>query len=323
MAIARRRLLQLSAAAAMARPIAAWADNYPSRTVRIIVATAAGGTTDLAARLIGQSLTDKLGQAFVVENRTGGSNNIGTEAAAHAAPDGYTLFMANSVNAINTSMYSNLYFNFSTDLIPVAVAMKSVLVLQVHPSVPAKSLSEFIAYAKANPGKINMGSGGKGSTGAMCGELFQMMAGVKFQHVPYRGESLAMADLIGGQVQMVVATVGSSIQYIKAGQVRALAVTSAGRTDALPELPPIGETLRGYEATSWSGLMAPKGTPSDIVGKLNREVNASLAEPKMIERFNAIGGPPTPDTPAAFGRVIAADTEKWAKVIKETGAKAN
>jgi tripartite-type tricarboxylate transporter receptor subunit TctC len=182
--IARRRLLQLSAAAAMARPLAAWADSYPSRTVRIIVATAAGGTTDLAARLIGQSLTDKLGQAFVVENRTGGSNNIGTEAAAHAAPDGYTLFMANSVNAINTSMYANLNFNFSTDLIPVAVAMKSVLVLQVHPSVPAKTLPEFIAYAKANPGMINMGSGGKGSTGAMCGELFQMMAGVIFQHVP-------------------------------------------------------------------------------------------------------------------------------------------
>ena len=181
------------------------------------------------------------------------------------APDGYTLFMANSVNAINTSMYSNLSFNFSTDLIPVAVAMKSVLVLQVHPSVPAKTLPEFIAYAKANPGKINMGSGGKGSTGAMCGELFQMMAGVKFQHVPYRGESLAMADLIGGQVQMVVATVGSSIQYIKAGQVRALAVTSATRTDALPEVPPIAEALPGYEATSWSGLMAPKGTPAEIV----------------------------------------------------------
>jgi tripartite-type tricarboxylate transporter receptor subunit TctC len=321
----RRRFLQLTAAAATlpGLPDAALAQTYPSRTVRIIVATAAGGTTDLAARLIAQSLSDKLGQAFVVENRTGGSNNIGTEAAAHAAPDGYTLFMANSVNAINTSMYSNLTFNFSTDLAPIAVAMKSVLVLQVHPSVPVKTLSEFIAYAKANPGKINMGSGGKGSTGAMCGELFQLMAGVKFQHVPYRGESLAMADLIGGQVQMVVATVGSSIQYIKAGQVRAIAITSAQRTDALPDLPPIGDTLPGYEATSWSGLMAPKGTPAEIVGKLNREVNASLADPKIIERFIAIGGPPTPDTPAAFGHIIAADTEKWAKVVKATGAKAN
>jgi tripartite-type tricarboxylate transporter receptor subunit TctC len=189
MTLPRRRFLQLTAAAATlpGLPDAALAQTYPSRTVRIIVATAAGGTTDLAARLIAQSLSDKLGQAFVVENRTGGSNNIGTEAAAHAAPDGYTLFMANSVNAINTSMYSNLTFNFSTDLAPIAVAMKSVLVLQVHPSVPVKTLSEFIAYAKANPGKINMGSGGKGSTGAMCGELFQLMAGVKFQHVPYRG----------------------------------------------------------------------------------------------------------------------------------------
>jgi tripartite-type tricarboxylate transporter receptor subunit TctC len=325
MTLPRRRFLQLTAAAATlpGLPDAALAQTYPSRTVRIIVATAAGGTTDLAARLIAQSLSDKLGQAFVVENRTGGSNNIGTEAAAHAAPDGYTLFMANSVNAINTSMYSNLTFNFSTDLAPIAVAMKSVLVLQVHPSVPVKTLSEFIAYAKANPGKINMGSGGKGSTGAMCGELFQLMAGVKFQHVPYRGESLAMADLIGGQVQMVVATVGSSIQYIKAGQVRAIAITSAQRTDALPDLPPIGDTLPGYEATSWSGLMAPKGTPAEIVGKLNREVNASLADPKIIERFIAIGGPPTPDTPAAFGHIIAADTEKWAKVVKATGAKAN
>src|ERR1043166_9616215 len=250
MMLRRRRFLQISAAAAAlpALPRPAWAETYPSPTVRIIVATAAGGTTDLAARLIAQWLTDKLGQAFVVENRTGGSNNIGTEAAAHASPDGYTLFMANSVNAINTSMYSNLSFNFSIDLIPIAVAMKSVLVLQVHPSIPAKTLPELIAYAKANPGKINMGSGGKGSTGAMCGELFQMMAGVKFQHVPYRGESLAMADLIGGQVQLVVATVGSSIQYIKAGQVRALAVTSAHRTDALPGVPPIAETLPGYEA---------------------------------------------------------------------------
>ena len=324
MTLRRRRFLQISAAAAAlhALPRFARAETYPSRTVRIIVATAAGGTTDLAARLIAQWLTDKLGQAFVVENRTGGGNNIGTEAAARSAPDGYTLFMANSVNAINTSMYSNLSFNFSADLVPVAIAMRSVLVLQVHPSLPVKTLPEFIAYAKANPGKINMGSGGKGSTGAMCGELFQMMAGVKFQHVPYRGESLAMADLIGGQVQMVVATVGSSIQYIKAGQVRALAVTSATRTEALPELPPIADVLPGYEATSWSGLMAPKRTPPEIVDKLNRDVNTSLADPKMIERFIAIGGPPTPNTSAAFGRIIAVDTEKWAKVIKATGVKA-
>ena len=322
MILTRRRLLAASASRAARAAAPAWAQAYPNRPVRIIVATAAGGTTDLAARLIAQWLTDKLGQAFMVENRTGGSNNIGTEAAARSPPDGYTLFMANSVNAINTSLFPNLTFSFSTDLVPVAIAMKSVLVLQVHPSVPVKTLPEFIAYAKANPGKINMGSGGKGSTGAMCGELFQLMAGVKFQHVPYRGESLAMADLIGGQVQMVVATVGSSIQYIKAGQVRPLAVTSAERTDALPDLPPIGEVLPGYEATSWSGLMAPRSTPVEIVDKLNRDVNASLADPKVIERFIAIGGPPTPDTPAAFGRVIAADTAKWAKVVQATGVKA-
>jgi len=322
--ILRRRFLEMAAATAAlpALPRTAGAETYPARGVRIIVATAAGGTTDLAARLIAQWLTDKLGQPFTVENRTGGSNNIGTEAVVRSAPDGYTLFMANSVNAINTSMFPNLTFNFSTDLIPVAVAMRSVLVLQVHPSVPAKTLPEFIAYAKANPGKINMGSGGKGSTGAASGELFQMMADVKFQHVPYRGEALAMADLIGGQVQMVVATVGSSIQYIKAGQVRALAVTSATKTDALPEVPTIADTLPGYEATSWSGLMAPKNTPAEIVDKLNREVNASLADPKIIERFIAIGGPPTPDTAAAFGKIIAVDTEKWAKVIQATGAQA-
>jgi tripartite-type tricarboxylate transporter receptor subunit TctC len=318
MTASRRRLLQIAAAATLPA-LPAFAETYPARPVRIIVATAAGGTTDLAARLIAQWLTDKLAQAFTVENRTGGSNNIGTEAAVRSPPDGYTLFMANSVNAINTSMFPNLSFDFAADMVPVAVAMKSVLVLQVHPSMPAKTLPEFIAYAKANPGKINMGSGGKGSTGAMCGELFQMMAGVKFTHVPYRGEALAMADLIGDQVQMVAATVGSSIQYIKAGQVRPLAVTSAARTEALPDVPPIGDTLAGYEATSWSGLTAPKHTPPEIVDKLNREVNAALADPKIIERFIAIGGPPTPDTPAAFGRIIAADTEKWAKVVAATG----
>jgi tripartite-type tricarboxylate transporter receptor subunit TctC len=322
MTLTRRRLLAAATATA-ALPLAgpAWAQAYPSRPVRIIVATTAGGTTDLAARLIAQFLAEKLGQPFTVENRTGGANNIGTEAAVRSPPDGYTLFMANSVNTINTSLFPNLPFNFSTDMVPIAVAMKSVLVAQVHPAVPAKTLAELIAYAKENPGKINMGSGGKGSTGGNAGELLQLMAGVKFTHVPYRGESLAMADLIGGQVQLVVATVGSSIQYIKAGQVRPLAVTSPARTDALPDVPPIADIIPGYDVTSWSGLMAPKGTPPEVVEKLNREVNAGLADPKVIERFIAIGGPPTPDTPAAFGKVIAEDTERWAKVVKATGAK--
>jgi tripartite-type tricarboxylate transporter receptor subunit TctC len=324
MTIARRRLLQLAAAAVLpAWPGAANAQAYPSRPVRILVATSAGGTTDLAARLIAQWLTERLGQAFVVENRPGGGNNIGTEAAVRAPADGYTLFMANSVNAINTTMYPNLPFNFATDMVPVAIAMRSVLAMQVHPSVPAKSVPEFIAYAKANPEKVNMGSGGKGATGHVSGELFQMMAGLRLQHVPYRGEAMAMADLIGGQVQLVFATIGSSIQYIKAGQVRPLAVTSARRTDVLPDLPPLADFLPGYEASSWSGLTAPKNTPSEIVERLNREVNAGLADPKIIAKFIDLGGPPTPATPAEFGRTIVEDTEKWAKVIKSSGASTN
>jgi tripartite-type tricarboxylate transporter receptor subunit TctC len=324
MTIARRRFLQLAAtASALAWPHAAGAQAYPTRPVRILVATSAGGTTDLAARLIAQWLTERLGQPFVVENRPGGGNNIGTEAAVRAPPDGYTLFMANSVNAINTTMYPNLPFNFSTDMAPVAIAMRSVLVMMVHPSVPTKTVPEFIAYAKANADKINMGSGGKGATGHVSGELFQMMAGIKLQHVPYRGEAMAMADFIGGQVQLVFATVGSSIQYIKAGQVRPLAVTTTTRTDALPDLPPIADFLPGYEASSWSGLMAPKNTPPAIVERLNREVNAGLADPKIIARFIDLGGPPTPMPAAEFGKIIVEDTAKWAKVIKSSGASTN
>jgi len=321
MIVSRRRFLKWSAAAAAAGlPAPAIAQSYPSRPVKIIIATSAGGTTDLAARVIAQWLTDRLGQPFVVENRPGGGNNIGTEAAIRAPADGYTLFMANSVNAINTTLYKNLSFNFAADMVPVAIAMRSVLVMQVHPSVPVRSVPEFIAYAKANPAKVNMGSGGKGATGHVSGELFQMMAGVSLQHVPYRGEAMAMADLIGGQVQVVFATVGSSIQYIKAGSVRPLAVTSIARTDALPDLPPMTDFLPGYEATSWSGLTAPRNTPPDIVERLNREVNIGLADPKIVARFIDLGGPPTPGTPAEFGRIIAEDTEKWAKVIRASGA---
>ena len=324
MPVPRRRFLRLAVGITAFAAIVTHtsAQTYPWRPVTMVVPFPAAGPADVLARILAERMREALGQPVVIENVVGAAGTLASGRVVRATPDGTTLFMANSVNAINTSLFPNLGFNFSTDLIPVAIAMRSVLVLQVHPSVPAKTLPEFIAYAKANPGKINMGSGGKGSTGAMCGELFQTMAGVKFQHVPYRGESLAMADLIGGQVQMVVATVGSSIQYIKAGQVRALAVTSETRTDALPDVPPIAEALPGYEATSWSGLMAPKGTPREIVDKLNRDVNTGLADPKVIERFIAIGGPPTPDTPDAFGRIIAVDTEKWAKVIKATGTTA-
>ena len=320
----RRRFLQISAAAAALPALSrfARADTYPSRTVRIIVATSAGGTTDIVARVLGQWLTDKLGQPFVVENRTGGGNNIGTEAAARSPADGYTLFMANTVNAINTTLYKNLNYNFTTDLVPVAIVMRSPVIMQVHPSVPAKTVPEFIAYAKANPGKVNMGSGGVGATGHMAGELFQLMAGIKLTHVPYRGESLALTDLLGGQVQVVFATAGSSIQYIKADKLRPLAVTTTERIALLPDLPTLKEYLPGYEASSWNGLTAPKNTPPEIIEKLNREINTAMADSKIKSRIVDLGGPPIIGPPADFGKIIAEDTAKWAKVIQFSGAKA-
>jgi len=324
MTLRRRRFLQISAAgiAICTIPRLARAETYPSRTVRIIVATSAGGTTDIVARLLGQWLADKLGQSFVVENRTGGGNNIGTEAAARSPADGYTLFMANTVNAINTTLYKNLNYNFTTDLVPVAIVMRSPVIMQVHPSVPAKTVPEFIAYAKANPGKVNMGSGGVGATGHMAGELFQLMAGIKLTHVPYRGESLALTDLLGGQVQIVFATAGSSIQYIKADKLRPLAVTTTERIALLPDLPTLKEYLPGYEASSWNGLTAPKNTPPEIIEKLNREINTAMADPKIKSRIVDLGGPPIIGSPADFGKIIAEDTAKWAKVIQFSGAKA-
>jgi tripartite-type tricarboxylate transporter receptor subunit TctC len=325
MTLARRQFLHLAAAAAALPALtrAANADAYPSRPVRIIVATSAGGSTAIVARIIAQRLSERLGQQFVVENRPGGGNNIGTEAAVRAPPDGYTLFMANSVNAINTTFYENLSFNFTTDIAPIAIALRSSLLVNVHPSVPARTIAELIALAKANPGKINMGSGGSGATGHVSGELFAMMAGVKMTHVPYRGESMALADLIGGQVQVVFATVGSAIQYVRAGQVRALAITSTARWDGLPDVPTLADSLPGYEASSWSGLCAPKSTPADIIVRLNKEVNAALADPKVHARLAELGTPAQANSPADFGGIIVADTEKWAKVIKSVGAKAN
>ena len=324
MTLRRRRFLQISAAAAAlpTLPRLARAETYPSRTVRIIVATSAGGTTDIVARLLGQWLGDKLGQSFIVENRTGGGNNIGTEAAARSPADGYTLFMANTVNAINTTLYKNLNYNFIADLVPVAIVMRSPVIMQVHPSVPAKTVPEFIAYAKANPGKVNMGSGGVGATGHMAGELFQLLSGIKLTHVPYRGESLALTDLLGGQVQIVFATAGSSIQYIKADKLRPLAVTTTERIALLPDLPTLKDYLPGYEASSWNGLTAPKNTPPEIIEKLNREINAAMADPTVKSRIVDLGGPPIIGSPADFGKIIAEDTAKWAKVIQFSGAKA-
>jgi tripartite-type tricarboxylate transporter receptor subunit TctC len=325
MTIHRRQFVRIAGAAAtsLALPRIAAADTYPSRPVRILIATSAGGSTDIVARLIAQYLTDKLGQSFVVENRPGGGNNIGTEAAARSPADGYTLFMANSVNTINASIYEKLNYNFIADFAPIVNAMTSPLLLMVHPSVAAKTVPEFIALAKAAPDKINMGSGGNGATGHMAGELFKMMAGIKLMHVPYRGEAMAMTDLISGQAQMAFTTTGSAIQYVKAGNVRALAVTSPGRLDALPDVPPLAQFLPGYEAAGWSGLVAPKATPAEIVDKLHREASAALADPRIKQRVIDMGGTVPGGTRAEFARFIAEETEKWGKVAKFANVKVN
>ena len=325
MTIHRRTFLRFAGAAAALPAVSrfAHAETYPSRPVRILVATSAGGSTDIMARLLAQWLTDKLGQSFVVENRPGGGNNIGTEAAARAPADGYTLFMANSVNTILGSLYEKLNYNFIADFTPIANAMTSPLLMMVHPSVAAKTAPEFIALAKASPNKINMGSGGVGSTGHMSGELFQMMAGVKLVHVPYRGESMAMTDLIGGQAQIVFATTGSAIQYAKAGTVRALAITSTERLDELPDVPPLTQSVPGYEAAGWSGLMAPRNTPPEIIDKLHKEVSAALADPTIKQRIADMGSTVPGGTPAQFAKFIADETEKWAKVIKFANVKVN
>ena len=324
MKLPRRRFLGLAAAATL--PLTSTvvlAQGYPTRPVKILVATAAGGSTDIAARLIAQSLTDRLGQPFVVENRPGGANNIGTEAALRSQPDGYTLLMANSVNTINSTFYEKLPFNFTTDIVAIGGVMRSLVVMQVHPSVPVKTVPEFIAYAKANPGKVNMGSGGMGATGHVAGELFQMMAGVKLTHVPYRGEAPALVDLLGGQVQVVFTTLSSSIEYLKAGKLRPLAVSTPTRSPSLPDVPVMADSVPGYEAASWSGLVGPKGIPADIVERLNKEMNAALAARDMQKRFADIGADTFPGSAAAFGKFIADDTEKWGKVIKFSGMKPN
>ncbi len=321
----RRRFLHLTAATAALLPLPrlARAQAYPTRPVRILVATAAGGTTDIVARLLAQRLSDKLGQPFVVENRPGGGTNIGTEMAVRAPPDGYTLLMANSSAVVNQALHKTLPFTFSTDLVPVAIVMRSPLLMLVNPAMPVKTGAEFIAYAKANPGKVNMGSGGVASTGHMSGELFQMLAGVKLQHVPYRGEAMALPDLIGGQVQVMFSTIGSSLQYVKAGQLRALAISTATRSELVPEVPPVGDFVPGYESNSWNGLTAPKDTPASIVELLNKEFNTAMADPKIKEQFLALGGPPIIGPASDFATIIRDDTEKWAKVVAFGGLTGN
>jgi tripartite-type tricarboxylate transporter receptor subunit TctC len=319
-----RRALMKSAAAALAAaalPRLALAEDYPTRPVRIIAGFAAGGGVDVTARLIGQWLAERLGQSFVIENRTGAGGNVGTEAVVNAAPDGYTLLLATVPNAVNASLYEKLNFNFIRDTAPVAGIIRVPMVMLLNPSVPATTVAEFIAYAKANPEKVNMASAGNGSAPHVAGELFKMMAGVDLVHVPYRGQGPALSDLLGGQVQVLFAATPGTTDYIATGKLRALAITTAARAKMLPELPTIADFVPGYEASQWYGISAPKNTPADIVGRLNREINAGIADSAMKARFAAIGGEPLPGSPAEFGRLVAEETEKWSKVVRAAGLK--
>src|SRR5262245_2797974 len=321
MKLPRRKFLHLAAGAAALPAVSriARAQAYPSRPVRIIVPFAPGGGADITARLIGQWLSERLGQQFVIDNRPGAGGNIGTEAVVRAAPDGYTLLMVGGYNAINSTLYDKLSFNFIRDITAVAGIIRLPNVMVVHPSVPATTVPELIAYAKANPRKLNMASPGYGSSPHVSGELFKMMTGVDMLHVPYR--SGALSDVLVGQVQVIFATAVVSIEYIKTGRLRALAVTTATRSDALPDIPTVGEFVPGYEASTWFGVGAPKATPAEIVDKLNKEVNAALDDPKMKARLADLGGTVLPGSPADFGKHIADETEKWAKVIKFAGIK--
>jgi tripartite-type tricarboxylate transporter receptor subunit TctC len=319
----RRQFLHLAAGAA-ALPAAsriARAQTYPTRPVRLVVGFPAGGSVDIVARLTGQWLSERLGQQVITDNRPGAGSNIGTEVVVRAPPDGYTLLMASFGNAVNATLYDNLNFNFIRDIAPVAGVMRVPLVMEVNPSVPAKTVPEFIAYAKANPGKVNMASGGNGTPQHVSGELFKMMAGVNMIHVPYRGNAPALTDLIGGQVQVMFDTTPASIEHIRAGQIRPLAVTTATRADVLPDIPTVGDFVPGYEASSWYGVGVPKNTPAGIVEKLNREINAGLADPKMKARLAELGGSVLVGSPADFGKLIGDETEKWGKVIRAANIK--
>ena len=323
MNLLRRNFLKLAAtvAAVPALPRLAFALDYPTRPTRIIAGFAAGGGVDITARLIGQWLADHLGQPFVVENRTGAGGNIGTEAVVNSAADGYTLLLATVPNAVNASLYDNLKFNFVRDIAPVAGVIRVPMVVLVNPAVPAQTIPEFIAYAKANPGKVNMASAGSGSAPHMAGELFKMMTGVDMVHVPYRGQGPAMTDLLGGQVQILFAAAPGTADYVRTGKLRALAVTTAARMPELPEVPTVGDFVPGYEASQWYGFAAPKNTPAEIVDKLNREINVAITDPGMKARLAAIGGETIPGSPADFGRLISDETEKWGKVVHTAGIK--
>jgi len=318
----RRQVLVL-AASAVVLPAVGWAQAYPSRPVRLVVATPAGGPADTLARMMSQWLSERFGQQFVVENRPGAGTNIATEIVVRAPADGHTLLLANAASAINATLYEKLNFNFIRDIAPVAGATRDHLVMVVHPSVPARTVAEFIAYARSAPGKVTMGSGGNGAPSHIAGELFKMMAGVDLVHVPYRGAAPALVELLGGQVQVYFGPLPSSIEHLRTGRLRGLAVTTTTRADALPDLPTVGDFLPGYEASTWNGVGAPRNTPAGIVHKLNKEINAGLADPRIKARIAELGGATLAGTPDDFGRLIAAETEKWAKVVRFSGAKPN
>jgi tripartite-type tricarboxylate transporter receptor subunit TctC len=323
MKLPRRTFLHLAAGAAALPAVSriARAQTYPTRPVRIIVGFAAGGPTDLYARLIGQWLAERLGRPFLIENRPGAGGNIATESVVSAAADGYTLLLVAAANTINATLYDNLNYTFIRDIAPVAGILRTFYVMEVNPSVPAKTVPEFIAYAKANPGKVNMASAGSGTPQHVAGELFNMMAGVNMLHVPYRGAAPALTDLLGGQVQVMFDNLTSSIEHIRTGKLRALAVTTAVRSVALLDVPTVGDFLPGFEASGLYGLGAPKGTPAAIIERLNQEINAGLADPKIKARLADLGGTMLPGSPADFGKLIAEETEKWAKVVKFAGIK--
>jgi tripartite-type tricarboxylate transporter receptor subunit TctC len=323
MPLPRRGFLRLAACAAAlsAVPQIARAQAYPARSVRIVVPVAAGGANDVTARLIARWLSEHLGQQFVIENRPGAGSNVGTEAVIRASPDGYTLLIAGSAAAINATLFGSLNFNFIRDTAPIASIVDVPQIMQVNPAVPAQSVPEFIAYAKANPGKIAMGSGGNGSPAHIIGEYFKLMTGTDLTHIPYRGAAPAVTDLLAGQIQVAFTEMATSLGHIKAGRLRALAVTTARRSEALPDIPTLGEFIPGFEASQWIGLVAPRDTPSTIIEKLNTEIKAALGDPKVKTRFADLGGMVLPGSPDDFGKLIRDETEKWAKVIRAANIK--
>jgi tripartite-type tricarboxylate transporter receptor subunit TctC len=323
MKLPRRTFLHLAAGAAAlpAMSHVACAQAYPTRPVRLVVGFAPGGVVDIVGRLVGQSLSERFGQPFVIENRPGAGSNIATETVVRAPPDGYTLLLVGPPNAINATLYDKLNFNFIRDIAPIASLVRAPLVMEVNPTFPAVTIPDFIAYAKANPGKVSTASGGNGTPNHMSGELFKMMTGLNMVHVPYRGAALALADLLSGQVQVMFDAMPSSIDHIRAGRLRALAVTTAARSGALPNIPTIGDFVPGYESSGWVGVGAPKNTPSGIIETLNSAFNAALADPKIKARLADLGGTVLLGSPADFGMLIADETEKWGKVVKFSGAK--